>query len=207
MLDDMDLFDDLGIPNYATVSGYKMAADYYYHMGHSWARFEHGGRVRVGFDDFICRVFGGMSAIELPPLGARLLQDQVGWTFSRDEHRAAVLSPVTGQVLATNHHTREHPEIINADPYRNGWLFIVKPDMPKRNLKRLYFGKESFKWLELENQKLLRMMGPEYEALAATGGSPVNDIVGLCKQLEWDALVIRFLHTTKRKSLQAGGKN
>lgn len=198
MLDYMDMVDDLGAPGITTVSGYKAAADYYYHTGHSWARFEHGGRIRIGFDDFLCRVFGQISAIDLPPVGAKLLQDKVGWTFSRDDHRAAVLSPVTGRVLAVNHPARRHPELINEDPYRNGWLFIVQPDMPKRNLRSLYFGKESFNWLEAENQKLLRMMGPEYEALAATGGSPVNDIFGACEELEWDALVNRFLHTTRR---------
>ena len=175
-----------------------LAAGYYYHMGHSWVRFEHGGNVRVGFDDFFCRIFGRMSMLELPPIGAGLVQDQVGWTFGRGLNRAAVLSPVSGKVLAVNHPSREHTEIINEDPYGHGWLFIVRPDMPKRNLKRLYFGRESLRWLETENRKLFRMMGPEYEALAATGGSLTKDIFGACKQLQWDGLVSNFLHTTRR---------
>ena len=52
MLDEVDLAADLGTPVYKEVSGFKVADDYYYHMGHSWARFEHGGRVRIGLDDF-----------------------------------------------------------------------------------------------------------------------------------------------------------
>jgi glycine cleavage system H lipoate-binding protein len=172
-----------------------MASGYYYHMGHSWARFEHGGRVRVGFDDFLVKLFGAVQEVNLPPLGANLKQDKVGWTFSREDRKAAVLCPVTGTVLATNHKAQQHPEIANHDPYREGWLFILEPDLPKRNLKRLYFENESFQWIEQESQKLLSLMGPEYERLAATGGEAVNDFYGQFPELGWERLVKTFLRT------------
>jgi glycine cleavage system H lipoate-binding protein len=198
MLDEMDMIDDLHTPAYMSVSGFNLAVDYYYHMGHGWTRFEHGGRVRIGFDDFVTRVFGRMTEIELPPLGAKVVQDQVGLTFGRGELGAAVMSPVTGVVLAVNHTAKAHPEVIEEDPYQHGWLFIVKPEMPKRNLKRLYFGKESYRWMELESRKLMGMMGPEYESLAATGGSLEKDIFGTCGQLRWERLVSEFLHTARK---------
>jgi hypothetical protein len=125
-------------------------------------------------------------------------QDRVGWAFGRSDHRAAVLSPVTGTVLAVNHPAREHPQIVNEDPYGSGWLFIVEPEVPKRNLKRLFFGKESLQWMEQENRKLLGLMGPPYEGLAATGGSVVRDIFGTITHLRWDTLASRFLHTTRK---------
>ena len=199
MLDEVDLAADLGIPVCKEVSGFQIADDYYYHMGHSWARFEHGGRVRIGLDDFAARVFGDLSSLDLPPLGAGVLQDQVGWTFGRAEHRAAVLSPVTGTVLAVNHPAREHPQLVNEDPYGGGWLFIVEPDIPKRNLKRLFFGKESVQWMDQESGKLLGLMGPSYERLAATGGTAVRDIFGTVDELEWDTLVTQFLHTKRNR--------
>ncbi|BBO71546.1 hypothetical protein DSCA_54760 [Desulfosarcina alkanivorans] len=198
MLDEADLAADRGTPVCKEVAGFKVADAYYYHMGHSWARFEHGGRVRIGLDDFAACVFGGLSSIDLPPLGAGVQQDRVGWAFGRDDHRAAVLSPVTGTVLAVNHPAREHPQIVNQDPYGSGWLFIVEPEVPKRNLKRLYFGKESLQWMDQENRKLLGLMGPPYEGLAATGGSVVRDIFGTIADLSWDALASRFLHTTRK---------
>ncbi|BBO78700.1 hypothetical protein DSCW_61170 [Desulfosarcina widdelii] len=198
MLDEMDLAADIGTPACKEVAGFKMADAYYYHMGHSWARFEHGGRVRIGLDDFAACLFGSLSRMELPPLGAGIQQDQVGWTFGRDDHQAAVLSPVSGTVLAVNHPARKHPELVNEDPYGSGWLFIVDPDIPKRNLKRLYFGQESYQWMEQENSKLLTMMGPEYRGLAASGGSAVRDIFGAIGNLRWETLADRFLHTARR---------
>lgn len=195
MLDDFDLSHTMEAPSYQIASGYRMAQGYYYHMGHSWARLEHGGRVRVGFDDFLVKVFGTIQNLALPPLGATLKQDEMGWTFGRNGHKAAVLSPVTGSVLAVNHKTREHPEITHHDPYQEGWLFILEPELPKRSLKRLFFGKEGFQWMEQESQKLLTLVGPEYEQLAATGGEAIHDVFGNFPDLGWDRLIRTFLRT------------
>jgi len=196
MLDETDLVGEMVPPTYSLASGYKMADGYYYHMGHSWTRFEHGGRVRVGFDDFFVKVFGAVRKLTLPPLGETLKQGRVGWEFARNGHAAAVLSPVTGTVLAINHNVYEHPEILMTDPYHAGWLFILEPDMPKRNLKGLYFGKESLTWIDNEVGELLSLIGTEYDRLAATGGEPVNDVFGRFPEIGWDSLVERFLKSS-----------
>jgi glycine cleavage system H lipoate-binding protein len=195
MLDDYDLAQIGGTPAYRSVSGFRMADGYYYHMGHTWARLEHGGRVRIGFDDFLVKVFGAPRGIQFPPLGSALKQDEVAWAFGRNGHQAAVLAPVTGTVLAVNHKGLEHPEITHHDPYHEGWLAIIEPDAPKKNLKRLYFGEESFRWMEADNRKLMSMLGPEYERLAATGGGVVEDVFGQFPKLGWENLIRNFLHT------------
>ena len=197
VLDEMDFSQELETPAYRLASGFKIADGYYYHMGHGWARFEHGGRVRIGFDDFIVKLFGPLGAIELAPLGESLIQDQVGWTFSRSNRKAAVLAPVTGTVLAVNHKVLEHPEIAHEDPYDHGWLMILEPNAPKRNLKKLFFEKESYRWMEQENQKLLGLMGTEYEQLAATGGDLIGDIYGNFPEIGWNLIVEKFLRTSK----------
>ena len=196
-LDEVDLNQELGAPKYQMASGFKVAEGYYYHLGHSWVRFEHGGVVRVGFDDFLSRVFGTMSSVELPSLGKSLTQNKVGWSFAREEREASVLCPVTGKVLAVNHAVMEHPEIAHEDPYQHGWLMILEPNMPKRNLKGLYYGDESVHWMEEEQQKLMGLLGPEYGELASTGAEVVDDIFGNCEGIEWNGLVDRFLHTGK----------
>ncbi len=197
MLDDMDIAELNARPVYEQASGYRMADGYYYHMGHCWARFEHGGRIKVGFDDFVVKLFGAFNYLSLPPLGAGLKKDQVALTIGRDDQKAAVLSPITGTVLATNYKIREHPEITHDDPYYEGWLYILEPDMPKRNIKGLFYGKESIQWTEKESQKLLSLMGPEYKNLAATGGKPLSDVYGSFPEIGWDVLAENFLGTQK----------
>lgn len=195
MLYEQDLAEETEALHYTRASGYKMADGCYYHMGHTWARFEHGGQVRVGFDDFLVRLFGAIQSITLPSLGAKLKQDDIGWTFERDKQSASVLSPITGTVLAVNHKCREHPEIAHEDPYGAGWLCILEPDYPKRNLRRLYYGSETVRWIDTETQTLLALLGPEYEKLAATGGEPVRDIYANFPEVGWSRLVKTFLRT------------
>jgi glycine cleavage system H lipoate-binding protein len=195
MMDDFDLSQLRDSPNYYLASGYKMADGYYYHLGHCWVRFDHGGRVRIGFDDFVIKLLGTFKFLSLPPLGDTLNKDQAGLTISRNGRKASSLSPVTGTVIAVNHKALAHPEILHKDPYNEGWLCIIEPDMPKKNLKGLYFGKDSMQWMEQESRKLLNLMGPEYERLAATGAEPISDVFGKFPELEWDQLVKTFLRT------------
>ncbi len=198
MLDEADVAQCPDAPAYHLASGYKMADGYYYHMGHSWIRFEHGGRVRVGLDDFAAKLFGVPEVLNFPPLGERLKQNRVGWTFARADHQAAVLSPASGTVLAVNHKAAEHPQIVHEDPYRQGWLMIMEPVKPHRELKGLFFGQQSFRWMEHEVRTLMGQLGEEYEKLAATGGEPISDVVGSFPQLDWDTLVQQFLGTKRR---------
>jgi len=195
MMDDFDLAQLGDSPNYYLASGYKMATGYYYHLGHCWVRFDHGGRVRIGFDDFILKLFGTFQFLSLPPLGDILKKDQTGLTIGRSGRRAASLSPVTGTVIAVNQKALDHPEILHEDPYNEGWLCIIEPDMPKKYLRGLYFGKDSMQWMEQESRKLLNLIGPEYEKLAATGAQPISDVFGNFPELEWDQLVNTFLRS------------
>ena len=199
MLDEMDLSRELDPPDLVSISGYKMARGYYYHMGHSWTRFEHGGRTRIGMDEFSTRIFGPAKSMELPQLGEKIQQHKLGWAFARKGHEAGVLSPVSGTVLAINYRACEHPEIIYQDPYNSGWLMIVEPVMPKRNARGLYFGEESLRWMENESRQLLSLLGPKYEDLAATGAVPVRDLFGSLPEIGWRVLVDKFLHTGVKK--------
>jgi glycine cleavage system H lipoate-binding protein len=193
MLDEEDLNGFTRKPDVSLAAGYRLARGYYYHMGHTWARFGHGGRVTVGFDDFLVKLFGISSTISVPPIGSVLKKDHAALTFSRRNKTAKALSPVTGTVLAVNIKAQAHPEIVHQDPYHDGWLCVLDPDMPMRNRKGLLYGKKSLEWTDRESQRLLFMIGPEYMDLAATGGEPVDDVYRSFPEIGWESLVTTFL--------------
>ena len=195
MLYEEDLASLTARPHYYLASGFKIADDYYYHMGHTWAKFEHGGQIRIGFDEFAMKLFGGFRSIELPSLGTLLKQNEVGWEFGNNDNRASVLSPVGGRVLAVNHKVLDQPEISHEDPYHEGWLVIVDPSYPKKNIRGLYYGDEVPGWIEHESQTLLAMIGREYEKLAATGGEIIDNIWENFPEIGWKNLVRTFLKT------------
>ena len=185
-------------PKHTKVSGFLVADDYYHHLGHSWAHIEADGIVRVGIDDFTSKVFGPADTINLPSVGDILKQGEVGWVLNRNDHKAPMQSPVSGTVCAVNNRIKEQPGITHNDPYEEGWLFLLEPSSLENNLKELFLGKESFQWMEKENQSLLEFLGPQYERLAATGGGLIDDIYGHFPEIDWDQLVSTFLRTAAK---------
>jgi heterodisulfide reductase subunit A2 len=162
---------------------------------------EQGGHVRVGMDDFAAKVFGQSKELRLPFVGASLKQGEVGAVMLRNGHQASMQSPLSGKVVAVNSKAIENPALCHQDSYYSGWLFLLEPYYVKNELKALYFGQETSKWMERENRLLLECLGPEYERLAATGGEPTEDLFGSFPEVGWDLLVRTFLRTqVKRKN-------
>ncbi|RLB40140.1 MAG: heterodisulfide reductase [Deltaproteobacteria bacterium] len=177
------------------VSGYLMRRDCMYHVGHTWIERMKGGRLRIGVDDFAGKILGPVDRLNLPPRGEVLRQDRKGWSFLRASRRAPFLSPVTGKVFDINLDAVSHPENVLKDPYGDGWLLVVEPKGSEAELKHLLYGEAGFRWMEEENRKLLELLGPEYERLAASGGGAVEDVFGIRPEIGWETLVKTFLRT------------
>ena len=179
------------------VGGFAVADGYYYHKGHSWARIEHGGFVRLGVDDFALRLLGGPTDISLPKIGSRLRQSEPGWLIYREKMGAAVLSPINGTVMATNQNALRRLDMTRKDPYGQGWLVVVDPQGGlKKNVSGLLFERTAVSWLKAEVKKLEEMVMRAYGVpLAATGGQIVEDIFGNLPHLKWEDLVHEFLFT------------
>lgn len=186
-------------PEYCTASGFKVAENCFYHLGHSWARMEKGGHVRIGIDDFAAKLFGKANAFRLPEVGASLRQGEVGLVLVRNGYQGPIQSPLSGRVVAVNTDVIENPSICHRDCYFSGWLILLEPYYLRNELKALYFGRESVEWTERENRLLLDSLGPEYERLAATGGEPTEDLFGTLPDVEWASLVLMILRTQEKR--------
>ncbi len=177
------------------IYGYQVPDDYYFHSGHTWARVEYGGRIRVGLDDFAVKLVGPIDEYRLPSLGARVRQAEPGARLTRESNEAEVLSPVEGTVIAVNTKVLKEPRITNYRLYSDGWLYVVEPRRLKTNLRKLLFGEQTDQWLQQEVEKLYSIVMPGHERLAATGGKPIEDVYGTAPEIGWKKLVSEFLLT------------
>jgi glycine cleavage system H lipoate-binding protein len=194
MLEDTAHIPALNEPAYDPASGFNVAREYYYHHGHTWARVEYGGRIRVGVDDFAMRMLGPQDEIKLPKLGDTLDQNRPQATLRRSGNEADALSPVDGKVVAVNSKITAQAEIANQSPYNQGWLMVLQPSNMRKNLKNLLFGVESLAWMDDEAAKLATLLSEETDyQLAATGGEAIGDIFGAVPQVGWNRLVKTFL--------------
>ncbi|MDX1589599.1 MAG: glycine cleavage system protein GcvH [Oleiphilaceae bacterium] len=101
-------------------------SDRYYIASHQWARQEPDGLVTVGITDYAQTALGDVVFVELPdPEEAIAAGDDVAVAESV-KSASEVYSPVSGTVVAVNEQLEEAPELLNEDPYGEGWLFRVR---------------------------------------------------------------------------------
>jgi glycine cleavage system H lipoate-binding protein len=196
MIEDEVLAEQLSRSRQTVVSGFALAANYYYHIGHAWARVEYGGRVRVGLDDFVSRLFGPFERVDLPKMGYVLRQGEPGFGLVRGNLRAECLSPLEGVVVALNPKVFDQAGPLTAEPYDGGWLMVIEPVRLLSGLRNLLFEDESRAWLEDEASSLTAMVSEDTGMrLAATGGRALPDIFGRMPELGWKRLTKAFLRT------------
>lgn len=102
-------------------------SDLSYTEEHEWARIE-GDRATVGITDFAQDALGDIVYVDLPPVGTAVT---AGETFGEVESTKSVsdlYSPVTGTIQERNGALEQRPELVNADPYGEGWMVVIQMD-------------------------------------------------------------------------------
>ena len=97
-----------------------------YAKSHEWARIEEDGTVTVGISEHAQESLGDVVYVELPGIGDHLAGGDQGGLVESVKAASDIYSPVTGEVVALNENLEDEPELINSDPYNDGWFFRVK---------------------------------------------------------------------------------
>ncbi len=98
-----------------------------YHKEHTWAKVE-GSQVKVGISDFAQDQLGDIIFIELPQVGDAFLQGKEFGTAESAKSVSALFMPIGGKIVAVNAEIEDSPELVNRDPYGDGWMIVIQPD-------------------------------------------------------------------------------
>lgn len=176
------------------IEGYRYSEQCLYHPGHTWAYAEYGGNVRIGLDDFASSIIGYAESVHMPAPGTRITPGMPLFALRRDRHWVRVLSPLQGVIVGVNSGVIQHPELIRADPFGEGWLVLAKPDRDSSYCEMLSYGEAAREWLAQESG-FLRML-----LCSGLGGRQKGDYVSHDPSMPisdwaWKTLVETFLHT------------
>lgn len=105
----------------------SIPADLKYLESHEWARVESDGTVTIGISDHAQGALGDLVFVEVPEVGKALQKGAAAAVVESVKAASDVYSPVSGEVVAANESLGSAPELVNQDPYGQGWLFKVKP--------------------------------------------------------------------------------
>lgn len=96
-----------------------------YTKDHEWLKIE-GEEVIIGITDFAQAELGDIVFVEIETEGEQLAKEEVFGTIEAVKAVSDLNMPVSGEVLTVNSKLEDSPEIINQDPYGEGWLIKVK---------------------------------------------------------------------------------
>lgn len=97
-----------------------------YSTDHEWVRIE-GTTVRLGITDFAQDNLGDVVYVQIPELGADV---EAAGSFSEVESTKSVsdiYAPISGKIVEVNTALEAQPELLNSDPYGQGWICVIEP--------------------------------------------------------------------------------
>jgi glycine cleavage system H protein len=103
--------------------------DLHYHPEHDWARVEDDEAV-LGITWFAQDALGELVHFEAPEAGTTVAKDAAYGEVESVKAVSDVVSPLSGEVLAVNQKAVDEPEIVNEDPYGDGWLIRIRLSDP-----------------------------------------------------------------------------
>lgn len=105
----------------------SIPSDLKYLDSHEWARVESDGTVTIGISDHAQSALGDLVFVEVPEIGKTLGKGGAAAVVESVKAASDVYSPISGEVVAANDSLGSAPELVNQDPYGQGWLFKLKP--------------------------------------------------------------------------------
>jgi glycine cleavage system H protein len=103
--------------------------DLRYHPEHDWARLD-GDEATLGITWFAQDALGELVHYEAPQMGSTVTQGQPCGEVESVKAVSDVVSPLSGEVLEVNQKAVDEPEIVNEDPYGEGWLIRIRVSDP-----------------------------------------------------------------------------
>ena len=100
--------------------------DLKYAENHEWARLE-GERVRMGISDYAQDALGDVVYVEIPEVGAEVSQGDAFAEVESTKSVSDVYAPVSGTIVEVNGALEDTPELVNTDPYGEGWFAVIEP--------------------------------------------------------------------------------
>ena len=105
-------------------------SDLKYTKDHAWVRCE-GNTATVGITDFAQRELSDIVYVEVETVGDTLPQDTIFGTVEAIKTVSDLFMPVSGEVIAFNEPLIRKPEVVNTDPYGEGWMIQIAMSAPE----------------------------------------------------------------------------
>ena len=98
----------------------------HYTKEYEWVKLE-GSKARVGITDYAQKQLREIVYVELPSEGDALTKNEPYGTVESVKAVSDLIAPISGTIEQVNTEVQSRPELLNEDPYKQGWLLIITP--------------------------------------------------------------------------------
>jgi len=182
-------------PRMSNELGFEVPKGYCFHPGHTWVLDEGRQNARIGIDSFAANVFGKIDGIEVVGLNRWVRQGQKLMTLNYDGTSVDLLAPIEGVITSVNHEVIKNPMLALSDPYRDGWICVIKSPELNTNIKNLVQGTLVAPWMQNSLSHVSAMAQQLAPALAQDGGTPVKGLLSLLDPGSQRKLINEFFLT------------
>lgn len=106
----------------------NIPSDLKYTKSHEWVRDNGDGTVTVGITDHAQELLGDLVHVDLPEVSTEFGAEDGCAVAESVKAASDIYAPVPGVILEVNEAVQDSPELINSDPYGDGWLFVMRVD-------------------------------------------------------------------------------
>lgn len=156
--------------------GFAIPQGYSFHPGHTWVLHEGAENTRVGLDSFAANLLSPVEQLDVIGPNRWIRQGQKLVTLKSGEMVVDMLSPVEGVITAINQDVIADPALTTRDPYKDGWIAVIKSPDFATNQKNLVSGAMVAPWMQNNVTRLSSMAGSA-SPLAQDGGLPVTGLL------------------------------
>ena len=107
----------------------KVPGDLRYSSDHEWVRMD-GDLARIGITDYAQDALGDVVFVELPEVGAAVAANASFSEIESTKSVSDIFAPVSGEIVEVNSALDDAPELVNEDPYGEGWICAIRPSDP-----------------------------------------------------------------------------
>ncbi|HET9621078.1 MAG TPA: glycine cleavage system protein GcvH [Kofleriaceae bacterium] len=129
----------------------NLPSDLRYTKDHEWIRDNGDGTCTVGITEFAQQQLGDIVFVDVPSVGKKLEAEDVFGTVESVKSVSDLFLPVGAEILEINAELESEPELINTEPYGDGWIAKIKPGNPA-DLNRLFDAESYQKLLDSASQ-------------------------------------------------------
>ncbi len=108
----------------------SVSANYKFAASHEWISLEEGDVVCMGISDHAQQALGDLVFVELPEVGVTVSQGDEFGVVESVKAASDIYAPVSGEVIAVNTGLEDAPELLNSEPYTDGWILKLKLSDP-----------------------------------------------------------------------------